>query len=128
MRGGRDVGWFLGGGGVDAFRLGLVKAVVLAWVLLAAACTPGRNAHVQKARELAAAACCSPSDVQGAVCPRCALLEGATIVGEKVEDSCANSCELVELQTHGPNGDGVCTYQVSWWNDAWHVTGGCHPR
>ena len=108
-----------------------VRALIAAGATLLVGCPPSESAHVRKAQEAVERGCCSVSESPGGGdfgCSTCPLLQDAKIVETKAHDDCANSCQMVEMQTRGPNGDGQCTMMVSWYNDAWHLQGACHPR
>ncbi len=103
------------------------RAFLVALPLLLVACPPSQKRSLEKARELALAGCCSVSE-DVATCSKCELLEGATITKESIHTSCANTCEMAELETKGPRGEARCTYEVGWYNGGWHVKGACAPR
>ena len=99
-------------------------------MLLGTGCAPDEAAYVEAARSFMAEGCCSrnytkPVEEQ---CDRCALLVGARVTKATMYEGCANSCQMVTLETDGPNGKGMCTVEVLKERPLRIGGGGCHPR
>jgi hypothetical protein len=45
-----------------------------------------------------------------------------------MHEDCANSCQMVTLETEGPNGKGMCTIEVMKERPLRIGGGGCYPR
>lgn len=85
-----------------------------------------KSSAITSVKRLVADGCCS-MDARSTECAKCPDMQGARIVKETVHDSCANSCQLVELELETSAGKRVCTFMVMNDNVEHGISGGCHP-
>jgi hypothetical protein len=85
-----------------------------------------KNSAVASVKRLVADGCCSMGG-RSTECTKCPEMQGARIVKETVQDGCANSCQLVDLELETSAGKRVCTFMVMNENVEHGISGGCHP-